>query len=274
MSMIIEALQFEFIQRALIAGVMIAVSCALLGGFLVLRGFSMIGDGLAHVSFATVAVGLLAGVAPLTLSVPLVMVASLLVLKLSKNGSMEGDAAIGLLSSFAVAMGVMISSVAGGFNVDLFSYLFGSILAIESREVVLSIILSIGVIVAVVFLYHDLFALTFDEEFALSSGLKTERFNKVLVLLTAVTVVLGVRVVGTMLISSLIVIPAVTALQLRTGFRMMLLFSVLFSVFSVIMGIFISYIFDLPTGATIVTVNFSLFVTFYILRLIKVKFSV
>ncbi len=271
MSIIVEALQYGFIQRALIAGVMIAISCALLGGFLVLRRYSMIGDGLAHVSFATVAIGLLVGVAPLTLSVPLVMLASLLVLKLSKSGSMEGDAAIGLLSSFAVALGVMISSVAGGFNVDLFSYLFGSILAIESQEVWLSILLSIGVIVAVILLYHDLFALTYDEEFARASGLNTERFNKVLVLLTAVTVVLGVRVVGTMLISSLIVIPAVTALQLRTGFKMMLISSVAFSVFSVITGIFLSFVFDLPTGATVVMINFSLFLILFTFRLVKGK---
>lgn len=269
MSVVIEALQYGFIQRALIAGVMIALSCSLLGGFLVLRRYSMIGDGLAHVSFATVALGILFGVAPLQLSVPLVMIASLLVLKLSKNGSMDGDAAIGLLSSFSVALGVMISSVADGFNVDLFSYLFGSILAIEQREVILSTILSLGVVSAVVFLYNDLFALTFDEEYAQSSGMKTERYNKVLVLLTAVTVVLGVRVVGTMLISSLIVIPAVTALQLRSGFRTMLISAAIFSLFSVVTGILLSYVFDLPTGATIVLVNFSLFILFYLARIFR-----
>lgn len=264
---IISALKYDFMQYALIAGVMIAISCALLGGFLVLRRYAMIGDGLAHVSFATVAIGLLIGVAPLALSVPLVMLSSLWILKLSKSGGlMEGDAAIGLLSSFAVALGVMLSSVGNGFNVDLFSYLFGSILTIQKSEVILSVILSIGVIISVILLYNDLFALTFDEDFAKSNGLNTERYNTALVLLTSVTVVLGVRVVGTMLISSLIVIPVVTALQLKTGFKMMLISATLFSVFAVISGIFISFAFDLPTGATIVLINFALFLIFSLRR--------
>ncbi len=269
MSALIDALQMGFMQRALIAGSLIAMTCALLGGFLILRRYSMIGDGLAHVSFATVALGIFFGVAPLHFSVPLVMLASLLILKLSKSGGMEGDAAIGLLSSFSVAAGVLIASISKGFNVDLFSYLFGSILAIEQSEVVLSVVLSVGVIVAVIFLYNELFSLTFDEDFARSNGLKTERYNQLLVLLTAITVVLGVRVVGTMLISSLIVIPAVTALQLRVGFRSTLIASVLFALCSVITGIVVAFLANLPAGATIVVVNFAFFVVVFLIKVIR-----
>ncbi len=269
MSIIQEALSLGFIKMALIAGPLLAISCALLGGFLVLRRYSMIGDGLAHVSFATVAIGLALGTAPLALSIPLVMIASLGILKLSKSGSMDGDAAIGLLSSFSIALAVMIASVGDGFNIDLFSYLFGSIITITMQDVWLTVALFVVVTTVVITLYHDLFALTYDEEFARSNGVKTERYNKILVMLTAVTVVLGVRIVGTMLISSLIVIPTVTALQLRTGFKGMLLSAVAFSVFSVVMGIFLSYGFDLPTGATIVLLNFSLFIIFYILKHVR-----
>jgi len=166
-------------------------------------------------------------------------------------------------------LAVMIASVGNGFNIDLFSYLFGSIITITMQDVWLSVALFTIVVLVVFFLYNDLFAMTYDEEFARSNGIKTERFNKILVMLTAVTVVLGVRIVGTMLISSLIVIPTVTALQLRTGFRGMLLSSVGFSVISVVSGIFLSYGFDLPTGATIVMVNFSLFLFFYLLKLVR-----
>lgn len=266
---IIESLQYGFIQNALIVGIMISISCALLGGFLVLRRYSMIGDGLAHVSFATVALAFLFNSAPIYFSIPLVMAASLVILKLSKNGSMDGDAAIGLLSAFSVAVGVMISSKSPGFEADIKSYLFGSILSIEPGSVKLSIALSVAVITAVILLYNDLFALTYDEEFARSSGMKTELYNKIMVLLTAVTVVLGVHVVGTMLISSLIIIPAVTALQLRTGFKAMLISSVFFALFSVVSGILLSVRFDLPTGATIVLFNFALFITFFTVRMVK-----
>jgi zinc transport system permease protein len=269
MQVIQDALSLEFIRLALIAGPMIAMSCALLGGFLVLRRYSMIGDGLAHVSFATVALGILLGTQPLVISIPLVMIASLGILKLSQNGSMDGDAAIGLLSAFSVALAVMISSVADGFDIDLFSYLFGSILTMTYQDVWMSGGLLFVVALIVTLLYNDLFALTYDEEFARSNGVKTERYNRLLVLLTAVTVVLGVRIVGTMLISSLIVIPTVTALQLRTGFKSLLLWSLFFSLTSMIGGILLSYAYDLPTGATVVLVNFGYFLVTYFLRLVR-----
>ncbi len=264
-----EVLQYAFIQKALIAGSLIALSCSLLGGFLVLKRLSMIGDGLAHVSFATVALGIFLGVAPLYISLPLVMIASVGVLKLSHKGGVNGDASIALLSSFSVALGVILISLKGGVNVDIESYLFGSILAIRWGEVVMSVVLSIIVITSVLFLYHDLFALTYDEDFAKASGMKTELYNYALVLLTAITVVLGVRVVGTMLVSSLIVIPVVAALQLRIGFKSTLLFSALFSLFSVVTGIFSAYFLDLPAGATIVMVNFCIFLILFVKSLAK-----
>jgi len=261
-----EALQYSFIHRALLAGSFIALCCSFLGVFLVLRRFSLIGDGLAHISFATIALGLVLKISPLYISLPLVMLASLWILKLTEKSLVSGDAAIGLLSALGVATGVILASVAGGFNVDLFSYLFGNILAISKQEVALTIALSGAVIAAVLFFYHDLFAVSFDEEYAKVSGVKTGRINRILLILTALTVVLGIKVVGTMLVSSLIIFPAVSALQIAKNFKAAILLASIFSVVSVIAGTFASYILNIPTGATIVQVNFILFVVVFFLR--------
>lgn len=259
-----EALEYAFVQRALLAGFFIALSCSSLGLFLVLQRFSLIGDGLAHVAFGTIGLGLLLNAQPLVISVPLVMLASVWVLLLSERTRIHGDAAIGLVSALGVASGVMLASVGKGFNIDLFSYLFGSILAISDEEVILSIILSLVVVGVLGLFFHELFAIIFDEEFARVLGIRTRRVNLVLMLCTALTVVLGIRVVGTMLVSSLIVFPAVAALQLARNFKTALLLSALVAVGSVMGGIFLSFAFDLPTGATIVFLNFFFFLCAYL----------
>ena len=254
-SLITEALQYDFMLKALLVGSLIAICCSLLGIFLVLKRYSMIGDGLAHVSFATIAIALLLSASPLLVSIPLVILSSFLILKLNEKANIHGDAAIGLISSFSVAIGVLISSVAKGFNIDLFSYLFGSILVISDMDVILSVILSIAVMLMIVFFYNNLFAITYDEEFAKVIGLNTKTLNYLISVLTSITIVLGIRVVGTMLISSLIVFPTVTALQISKGFKSTILISSLVSVFCIIMGVFTSFIMNFPTGATIVILN-------------------
>ena len=254
-----EALQYAFVQRALLAGSFIALSCSFLGVFLVLRRLSLIGHGLAHVSFATIGLALVLHASPMYVSVPLVMLASLWILRLSERGNMYGDAAIGLVAALGVATGVMLASLGRGFNVDLFSYLFGNILAISRGEVVLSVLVSMVVVALVVLFYHDLFALTFEEDYARVLGVNAKRINQVLILCTSLTVVLGIRVVGTMLVSSLIVLPAVTALQIARGFKTAIAAAAASAVASVVLGIFVSYVFDLPTGATIVYANFAFF---------------
>ncbi|MGM0444480.1 MAG: metal ABC transporter permease [Fibrobacterota bacterium] len=264
--------EYAFMQRALLAGVMIGISCSLLGVFLVLKRLALIGHGLGHISFTTVALALLLGMSPIYVSVPLVMAASLLILHLSENRGFDNDSSIGLLSSAAIAGGVIIASVSGGFNVDILSYLFGSILTVKWEEAILSAILSGVVILSVALMYKRLFLITYDEDFAMASGINARRLNRVLVLLTAVNVVLSIRVVGTMLVSSLIIIPALTAIQLRRSFSATLIFSVLFSLISVITGIFLSYYVQLPdgrslpTGATIVMISLILFGIVFLLR--------
>lgn len=270
-SLIIEAVQYDFVLKALLAGSLIAVCCSFLGIFLVLKKYSMIGDGLAHVSFATIAIALLLAASPLLVSIPLVTLSSFLILKLNEKADMHGDAAIGLVSSFSVASGVLISSVARGFNVDLFSYLFGSILVISNTDVILSVILSAVVIFIIFFFYNNLFAITYDEEFARVIGLNTRTMNYLISVLASITIVLGIRVVGTMLISSMIIFPTVTALQISKGFKSTIFISCAISVSCVVLGVLVSFAMNLPTGATIVILNAIYFVIFFCIKRFNLK---
>lgn len=263
---IIHALHYSFIQRALIGGVFIALLCSILGLFLVLRRFSLIGDGLAHVTFGSVAVSLFFGIYPVYLSIPLVCLSSLGILKITEKTKGYSDAAIGIVSSVGIAGGIIVASMAGGFNVDLFSYLFGNILSISKSEVVISIVLSLVVILIVCMLYHELFSTTFDEEYARVCGIRARRINQALILLTSLTVVLAMKVVGIMLISSLLILPAVAALQIARGFKCAIMLSALAAVTSLIMGVFISFFLDLPTGATIVLFNFLFFIAAFFIK--------
>ena len=268
---ILGFLSHGFIQRALVAGSFIAILCSTLGVFLVLRRLSLIGDGLAHVTFGSVAVGLLLRVYPIYVAAPLVMLSSLGIMKLTEKARVYGDAAIAIVSSLGISAGIILASVAGGFNIDLFSYLFGNILAIGRAEVISSIVLSVILIVTIAAFYHDMLSVTLDEESAKAAGIKVKAMNMILVLTTALTVVLAMRVVGIMLISALLVLPAVTALQIGKGFRMTMVIAGAIGVVSVVLGIFISFLADIPTGATIVLLNFAMFLAAFIWK--NVTFS-
>jgi zinc transport system permease protein len=252
---IINFLQYAFIQKAIISGFFVAIICSVLGLFLVLRKMSLIGDGLSHVSFGAIALGLFFGIYPFYVAIPVVVLAAILILKISEKAKIYGDAAIGIVSAVGIASGVILASLSKGFNVDLFSYLFGNILAISTVEVILSALLSIIVLATVYFFYWDLFSATFDEEYAKTTGIKTNFINNLLTTLTAVTVVLAIRMVGVMLVSALLILPAVTALQLSRGFKKAMIIGALVSTISVILGITFSFFLDLPTGATIVMIN-------------------
>jgi len=251
----IEFLNYGFVQRAVIAGSFIAVLCSILGMFLVLRRLSLIGDGLAHVTFGGVALGLLFKVYPIYASIPVVLLGGYGILKLMERARLYGDAAIGIISAAGIAVGVLIASLAGGFNVDLFSYLFGNILAVSREEVALSAALSLTVLVIIGLFYHELISVTFDEDLARVSGIKTKTVNTLLVMLTAITVVLAMRLVGVMLVSALLILPAVSAFQAARSFKSAILLSSSFGVLSVLAGIVISFSWNLPAGATIVLLN-------------------
>jgi zinc transport system permease protein len=258
-----EILGYGFIQRALIAGTLIGLLCALLGIFLVLRRFSLIGDGLAHFTFGSVALVLLCGVSAAWVTyaaIPLVLVGALGILKLTASARIHGDTAIGIVSALGIALGVILSSLSGGYNVDLFSYLFGNILIITRNDVYLTVVLAVVVVMVVTLRARAFFAVAFDEELARTSGINTRTANILLVLMTAVTVVLAMKLVGIMLVSALLIIPPVAALQLRRGFMPTILFAAGFGILSVVSGILASFALNLPTGGTIIVASFLLFV--------------
>lgn len=262
-------LQYAFIQRAFIAGSFVAIVCSTLGLFLVLRKMSLIGDGLSHVSFGAIALGLFLGLYPYYVAIPLVMAGSLLIMKISEKAKVYGDAAIGIVSAIGIGSGVILASKSGGFTTDLMSYLFGNILSISTSEVVLTMVVSLVVLTVVCFFYWDLFSATFDEEYAKTTGVKTHGINILLTLLTAITVVLSVKVVGVMLVSALLILPAVTALQIAKGFKPAIAIGGVVSLFSVLVGITVSYYFDLPAGATIVLMNVGIFGLSLLLKKIR-----
>lgn len=258
-----QLFEYSFILRALIAGSFIALLCANLGVLLVLRRLSLIGDGLAHVTFGSVALGLVLRVQPVYVSMPVVALAALAILKLTEKARVYSDAAIGVVSAFGIAGGVILASVASGFNVDLLSYLFGNILSIRTGEVAISVLLSLAVLAVTFFRYTELLSLSFDEEFARTSGISAGGINALLAVLSAVTVVLAMRLVGIMLTSALLIIPAVSAFQVARSFRGTIIFAASTAVLSVWIGIFISFALDVPTGATIVLLNFGFFLVLY-----------
>ena len=259
---LIEILSYGFIQRALLAGTLIAALCSVLGVFLVLRRLSLIGDGLAHVTFGSTAIALalqLYSAASLLVSLPVVLLASLGILKLTEKARLSGDAAIGIVSAVGISAGIMLASVGGGYNVDLLSYLFGNILAISREEVLIAAGLFCVVMLLLWLFFNDLLAITFNEELARVSGIHTNLINAVLVMLTALSVVLAMKLVGIMLISSLLILPAVSALQLARSFRACIVLAAVQGSCSVAAGIFVSFLTNLPTSATIVMINLLFF---------------
>ncbi len=269
MKEIIDIFSYSFMQRAMIVGVLIAVSSSLLGMFLVLKKQSMIGDGLAHVSFASVSIALLFNASPLMFSLPIVIAASFLIQWVSNKAVAHADSAIALISSFSVALGVLIASLSSGFNVDIYSYLFGSILLISKSDVMMTIILSILIIVFIIKNYRKLVTVTYDEDFARVMNINVDRYKNIMGVLTSIVIVIGIRVVGTMLISSMIVFPTLSALQLKKSFKKSLMSSVAISIVGVLIGIIASYIYNFPTGSSIVFVNGILFIVFYFVGRLK-----
>jgi len=250
----------QFLTRALFVGVMISLCCALLGVSLVLKRFSMIGDGLSHVGFGAMAIGCAANVAPLYFSLPIVLVSAFLLLRMNEKGKIKGDAAIALISTAALAVGVMVTSVTTGMNVDIYNYMFGSILTMSNGDVSLSLVLSLLVLILFVVFYNRIFAVSFDETFARATGVPVGFYNMVIAFLTAITIVLGMRIMGAMLISSLIIFPALSAMRVCKCFRSVIVFSALLSVFCFCIGMLVSYVYSLPSGASVVTANILAFI--------------
>lgn len=258
----------QFLLRALVVGVLVSLCCALLGVSLVLKRFSMIGDGLSHVGFGAMAIAAAAGVAPLYFSLPIVVVAAFLLLRMSEKEKIKGDAAIALISTGALAVGVMVTSMTTGMNVDIYNYMFGSILTMSDSDVILTSALSVVVILLFIIFYHEIFAVTFDESFAKATGTKTSLYNMLISALTAVTIVIGMKMMGALLISSLIIFPTVTSMRVCKSFRSVVISSSVVSVLCFLTGLFLSVKFEAPTGASVVCVNIFVFAVFSALKFV------
>ncbi len=258
-----EILESEFLRlvvgRALVVGILIALCASLLGVSLVLKRYSMIGDGLSHVGYLGLALAAAAGVAgtfAMEISVPVVILAAVLILRLSRNqGRLNGDAACAIVSTGAVAVGTLLYNLTGGRSGDICSSLFGSasIVTISTKDMILSILLSAGVLAWFLLCEKTIFAVSFDESFARAAGVKTDRFGLILAILTGVTIVVGMKMMGSIMISALIIFPALTAMRLTKSFRRTVILSAVLSVVCFVAGFIAACVFALQTGAAVVT---------------------
>jgi len=257
---------YGFLQRALLAGVLIAVACAVLGVFLILRKDAMIGHGLSHIAFAGVALGLFLHVLPLAAALVVAVAAAIGIVKLKGRAGLHGDTAIGIFSSLGLAVGILLASLSRNFNVELMSYLFGDVLAIEPLEVWLSIGLAAAVLFTVWLNYEKLLFMTFDRESARAAGIKVGRLDTLLMALTAVTIVLGMKVAGILLVAALIVLPAAAGLQVAASFRTAVRAAAAVAVAAVAGGLGLSLALDIPASGAIVILCFLAFAALFLLK--------
>lgn len=260
---------YPFLRTPLLVGVLVSLCAALLGSVLVLKRFSMIGDGLSHVGYGALCVAAALGTAPLKVAIPVVIVSAYCLLRISRSSRINGDSAIALISGTAIAVGVLTVKLAGNVNIDVGSYMFGSIVAIDTNDVIVSVVMSAVVLLLYVLLYNGIFSTTFDENFAKATGTNVGFYNTVVALLTAVTIVVGMRLMGVILISSLLIFPSLTSMRVFRSFRGVVLSSAAVSALCFFFGFLAAFRFDLPTGATVVAVNALAFLAFAIAGKIK-----
>lgn len=268
---ILSMLSLDSMVYALICGILISVCSSLLGVSLVLKRYSMIGDGLSHVAFASLAIGSAMSVAPMSLTVPVVILASFLLLRLNEKGKMKGDALTAIISTGALAIGTVAASLSPGSNIDLNGYMFGSILALNENDVMISAILFAIVVPIYVILFNRVFAVTFDPTFSKATGTKVGIYDTVLSLLTAFTIVIGMRFMGALLISALIVFPPMTAMRVMKSFKGVVICSAILPIFSFVIGLTASYFLSTPAGASVVCVSLIFFIISTIIGALRKK---
>ena len=269
MELIKEMLSYPFLVRALLGGVLISLCASLLGVSLVLKRYSMIGDGLSHVSFGALSIAIAFGWAPLAVSIPVVVAAAILLLRITGNGKIKSDAAIAMISAGSLAVGIIATSLTTGMTTDVSSYMFGSILAMSRADVILGAVLSVIVLGMFIFCYNKVFAVTFDESFAKATGVNVSGYNLVIAVLTAVTIVLGMRMMGAMLISSLVIFPALTSMRVFKSFRGVILSAGAVSAVCFFIGLVLSYKYSIPAGASVVVVNMAAFGVFSLVQFLR-----
>ena len=271
--LIAEMFSFTFIVHAVVVGLLVSLCAALLGVSLVLKRYAMIGTGLSNVGFAAMVIAGVIDVAPLTLSIPVVILTAFVLLRMNESSKIKGDSAVALISTSGLAIGVIIMGVTTGITLHICNILFGSIFAMTRADMYLSIVLSFVVIIIFVLFYKQLFAVTYDETFAKATGTKVEVYKSMLALLTAVTVVLGMRMMGALLIASLTLFPALSAMRLCKRFLFVVIASAVIGVICFFVGMVFSFGLDLPPGASVVGVNLIVFVIFSIMAFVRKKLT-
>jgi zinc transport system permease protein len=256
-----EIFQYEFIQRAIISGIAISISCSLLGLFLILKRYSLFGDAMAHVAFGGLSLGLFLKTNPVWMSFVVSILGGLAIVKLSSSKRVYSDSSIAVLLSFGLGMGLVLIGLSGGFSIDINSYLFGSILLVNSEETIISISISLVIVTFIILFYRRLVYLVFNEEQARVSGLNVTFLNYLFIVLTTVSIVNSIRLIGILMVSSLLVISNVASLLLGYGFKKTMIISVFFSILSVTMGIVLSYEIDVPPSGMIVIILTAIFFT-------------
>lgn len=263
----IEIFQFEFMQRALISGIAISISCSLIGLFLILKRFSLFGDAMSHVAFGGIALGLFLKSNPIWISMIVSIIGALSIIKLNSNKRIYADSSISVLLSLGLAMGLVLISLSGGFSIDITSYLFGSILLVSIEETITTLILSVIVIAFMIFFYKQLIYLVFNEEQAIVSGINTILLNILFITLATVAIVISIRLIGVLMVSSLLIIPNVSSLLLGYGFRKTIILSICFSLSSVILGIILAFEWNITPSGMIVIMAAGIFFGANLLKL-------
>jgi zinc transport system permease protein len=248
----VEIFGYVFFQNALLGGTLAAGACAWVGLFLILRRESMLGDGVAHTAFGGIALGLLLGISPILAALAVSIVSVIGMAYLRKQGIANSDSAIAVIMAMGFALGLIIISLAGGFNVELFSYLFGSILTISSEDLVLVAVLAVATLAFLGIFYKELMSMTFDEEAARMTGIPVATMSIAFNILVATTIVLSIKVIGIILVTALMIIPGLTALQLKLSFRRTVAAAVFFGVLATVMGLVVSSVFEVATSGVVV----------------------
>lgn len=266
---VFELFKYQFMQNALIVGVLVSLCAALLGVSLVLKKYSMIGDGLSHVGFGALAIATAIGWAPLAVAIPVVILVAFLLLRISNNNKTGADALIAIISASSLAIGVFVMSASKGSNIDVYNYMFGSIVAISNNDLIVTVVLSIVIIFMYVITYNNMFAITFDETFAKTNGIKVNLYNSLLAILTAVIIVVGMKMMGALLISSLVIFPAISAMTIFKRYKSVVISASIISIVAFISGLLLSYSFSTPCGASVVLVNIVILLVFKVIEYVR-----
>jgi len=258
--MVFDILSFGFMQNAIISGIAISLICSTVGLFLVLRKYSLFGDALAHSAFGGVALGLFLGFYPLWAAYAVSILSALALTKIRQKFDISGDAIIAILLSSGIAVGIVLISLSGGFSIDIFSFLFGSVLLVSTENVIAILGMCAAILIILIIGYKKFMYITFSEEQARVSGIRVEKLNYLLIAIAGITVVTSMQLVGVLLVSALFVIPNVTAMMFKRSFKQTIILSMSFSVFSTVAGILISYPLDIAPSGMVVLLAITLFI--------------